>query len=476
MIALSDNISEYMDNVFGSEFLNNYLEFVESRYPTTIRLAANDIPVSELIESLRRQGIILERIDGIKNAYAVKEGDDIIGKTIEHTLGKYYIQSLSSMIPPLILNPTSNDTVLDLCAAPGSKSTELAELMEFGGTLYSNEPNLNRIKALVHNLDKMNSLNMSVIKGKGELLSKDFPEFFDKILVDAPCSALGVVQKKQEVSNWWSAKSVDKISSLQLRLLISAIKMAKVGGEIVYSTCTMTVEENEYIIDKVLQKYPVELVDFELKVPHIEGFATISDYKFNNNLKLTKRILPWELKSEGFFIAKLIKNGVTENSIVRSKSNDDRKKIVNAGDKRIKNYLIGLSDYFGFDPKIFSEYKFVINKNDINFINADSIVENPDYFLRIGTKFGIIDKNDSIKLHSHAAQILGKYAVKNVFSLKNDLELKTYFSGGIINGTDTSNGQKIVKFNKFFVGTGIAINNQLKSQFPRSKRTGEIKV
>ena len=476
MIELSDNISEYIENVFGKEFLTNYEKFHESKYLTTLRISDINENHNSIIESLSSQGIELEKIENVPNGYYVKSGEDLVGKTVEHTLGKYYIQSLSSMIPPLVLSPTKDDVVLDLCAAPGSKSTQLAEMMDYKGTLYSNEPNLNRIKALVHNLDKMNTLNMSVIKDKGELLSKRFPGYFDKILVDAPCSALGVVQKKQEVSKWWSPKSVEIISSLQLKLLISAIKMAKVGAEIVYSTCTLTVEENEFIIDKVLNKYPVDLQEFDLDLPHINGFTKIAGYNFDERLSLTKRIIPWELKSEGFFVAKLIKIGETESVKSNNKAGIFNKRMVRFDDKRIKKYINDLSIYFGIDKKVFSKYKYLINTNDINFINSDSIEYDPNYFLRIGTKFGIIDKNDTLKLNSHAAQILGEFSTQNVVSLENEEELKIYFAGGVIHRRFGERGQKIVKFQKLFLGTGVAIEDQLKSQFPRSKRTGSISI
>ena len=152
----------------------------------------------------------------------------------------------------------NNDTVLDLCSAPGSKTTQLGEMMRNNGTLISNEIALDRVKMLVFNIDRMNLINAGIIHSKGELLSKIYPDYFDKILVDAPCSGLGIIQKKNEISNWWSLKRASILGDLQLRLLIAAIKMVKEEGEIVYSTCTLTIEENELIINKVLKKYPVK--------------------------------------------------------------------------------------------------------------------------------------------------------------------------------------------------------------------------
>lgn len=475
MIELSSSISDYILETFGGDFLENYKLFVESKYLPAIRFPVNDKTILSTIKSLEEQGIELEQIPEIPYSFFVKKGEEQIGKTIEYTLGKYYIQSLSSMIPPMILNPGEKDIVLDLCAAPGSKSTQLAEIMNYKGTLFSNEPNLNRIKALIHNLDKMNIINMSVIKDKGELLSKYFSNYFDKILVDAPCSALGVVQKKQEVSNWWSEKSANTISDLQLRLLISGIKMAKPGGEIVYSTCTLTVEENEFIIDKVLKKYPVELVEFDLKLKHINGYTAIKEFVFDESLKLTKRIIPWEIKSEGFFLAKLRKTGTTESS--KDHFNKYTKKvIVNAQSPKIKNYLKEVSDHFGIPIHLFSNYKYLINGNDINFINVETQEFDPDFFLRVGTKFGIIDKNNSLKLHSHAMQILGSFAEKNIYEITNENDLKIYMSGGNIKSNFEVSGQKIIKYKNMILGAGTANENSLKSQFPRSKRTSNISI
>ena len=306
MIELSSNITDYIRTHFGEEFLINYKQYHNSQYKPYLRTSQLcDIDNLEL--ELKRYGIHLESVPNIRNAFRIISGEDVISKTLEFILGKYYIQSLSSMIPALVLNPNSNDTVLDLCAAPGSKTTQLAELMNNRGTLIANEISVDRLKSLVFNVDKMSLVNVGILHGKGELLSKQFENRFDKILVDAPCSALGIVQKKGEVSNWWDQRKAEAMSDLQLRLLIAAIKMCKVGGEIVYSTCTLTLEENEVVINKVLNKYLVELEEIELPLRGNEGHTKFGNEILNNELKKTRRIFPWEIESEGFFVAKLKK-------------------------------------------------------------------------------------------------------------------------------------------------------------------------
>jgi len=468
LIELSENISNYLLANFGEEYLEKYKAYVESDPVYYIRTEHFQLPAL-----LKKYGIILEKNNYVPNAYKILEGKEAIGKTIEFTFGKYYVQSLSSMIPPLILNPFEDEIVLDLCAAPGSKSTQLSEIMNNRGTLCVNEPNLNRIKSLAFNIDKMTRLNVSLIKQKGELLSKYLENTFDKILVDAPCSALGIVQKKGEVSNWWNVKQMGKIAELQLRLLISAIKMAKVGGEIVYSTCTLTLEENELVLNKVLKNYPVELVDIELPLPSRDAITSYEGEELNPQISKAKRIVPWEVDSEGFFISKLVKKGSTEPSKKVSLKRRDLE-LLRSSNSGIKKYLTDVSEWFGIPKEILGNYKYLIKGTDINFINGDWALDDTDQFLRMGIRFGNIDKRGMCHLHSLAVQHLGGFIKKNIFEIDDKEELNIYLSGGTIRKTIQPFGQKAIIYKNLFLGTAIAFNDGIKSQLPRSMRTHDI--
>lgn len=468
MIELSENISNYLLETFGEEYLEKYKSYVESDPVYYVRTEHPELP-----ELLKNYGIILEKNISVPNAYKIIKGKETIGKTLEFTFGKYYVQSLSSMIPPLILNPSEKEIVMDLCAAPGSKSTQLSELMNNKGTLCVNDPNLNRIKSLAFNVDKMTRLNVSLIKQKGELLSKYLENTFDKILVDAPCSALGIVQKKGEVSNWWNVKQMEKIAELQLRLLISAVKMAKVGGEIVYSTCTLTLEENELVLNKVLKNYPVELIDIELPVASREAITFYGGEELKPQISKARRIVPWEVESEGFFISKLIKKGDTEPSKKVSVKRRDLE-LLKADDRTVKKYLNDVSEWFGIPASLLGEYKYLIKGNDINFITGDWALDDADQFLRMGIRFGNIDKRGMCHLHSLAVQHLGDSIKRNIYEITNKEELDVYLSGGTIRKTIQPYGQKAVKYNGLVLGTAIAFNEGIKSQLPRSMRTHDI--
>jgi 16S rRNA (cytosine1407-C5)-methyltransferase len=401
--------------------------------------------------------------------------NNLLGKTLEHILGYYYIQSFSSFIPPLVLNPKDTDVVLDLCAAPGSKTTELGEIMNNKGTIVANEIQLDRLKSLVHNIDRMNQMNAGVTHSKGEQLNTIYADYFDKILVDAPCSGLGIVQKKKEVNDWWTLERVNRLSELQLKLLVSAIKMLKISGEVVYSTCTLTVEENELIIDKILKKYPVEVVDFEIQIPSKDGITFYNNQSLNPSLAKAKGILPWEVDSDGFFIIKLKKTGETAPSYKKDLRLRDVR-ILEFDNKRIKNYLKNIQDDFGIEEQVLAQFKYIIKNNDMFFVDKNWTDPNPGLFERIGTRFGTISKDNKTVLNTQAAQVLSNHISKNIIELKNPDELKSYFKGGTIKTASTRRDQSVVKYANYTLGTAVSTEAGLKSQFPRAFRTQEIKL
>ena len=473
-MELSRSIYNYLSLLLGEEAAVKYEGFIKSEPVKFIRVNALKTSSAALKQQLESNyGIASGIVKEIPNALKILDDKGIIGKTIEHISGYYYIQSLSSMLPPLVLNPSEKDIVLDLCAAPGSKTTELAELMNNNGTLISNEIQNDRVRMLVFNIDRMNIINTGVIHSRGELLSKIYADYFDKILIDAPCSGLGIVQKKNEVNEWWSQQRAKGLGELQLKLLISAVKMAKPGGEIVYSTCTLTAEENEMVLDTLLRQYPVEVQDINLPFETNDGITSFNGYELNKNLVKARRILPWEIGSEGFFIAKLRKTGETtapEQSPLRIREI----KFLNAGSKEIADQLKKLSLLFGIDKQIFDDYKFYFKKNDLFFVTKDWDIKNPGSFERVGLKFGILDRNNEIVLHTNAAQVLGSKLNKNIYQLRNQEELKIYLEGGTIKYDMRYYGQHIIKFNDLLLGTAVISKDGIKSRFPRSKRTQEI--
>jgi len=474
---ITDHVLDYISKIYGKDSANKYLNFVEEHPSVYVRVNNLKISRDKLSKILnKRYGIEPEIFEALPNILKFDEHEEDLGKTLEIALGYYYIQGFSSMLPPYILNPAKDDKVLDLCSAPGSKSTQLAELMNNEGTLVLNEIEVERIKALVYNLDRLNILNAGVIHSKGELLDKYYPNYFDKILVDAPCSSLGIMQKKKDVNKLWSLNRVNKLQELQTKLLVAAINMLKIGGEVVYSTCTLTPEENELLIDKILKKYPVEIVDIELPVKHRNGFTSYDGKQLHPDLEKAVRILPWEADSDGFFVIKLKKTGQTTLPREMKSKRSYTSEFIKADNKKIQKYLSSVFDRFGIDKNIFADYYYILKRKDIFFINKNWNDFNLGLFNRIGTKFGTIDKRDDIVLHTNAAQILDKYITKNIYRVKDRTELQLYLAGGIIKNNENKHGQYIVKYNDYVLGTAVAVTGGIKSRFPRSKRTQTIRL
>jgi len=475
LIELSENISDYIQSAFGDEFLEKYQSYIGSEYIQYVRIPGGPDNQEKIIDRLSKFDIELQKVENVPNAYSLIRGTDVIGKTLDHALGNYYIQSLSSMIPPLVLNPSSEERVIDMCAAPGSKATQLAQIMNNKGTLYVNEPNIGRTKSLAHNMDRLTILNAGMITSKGELISKYFDNYFDKILVDAPCTGLGIVQKKQEVSSWWTENHATALSDTQYRILVSGIKSAKVGAEIVYSTCTLTFEENELVVNRILEKYPVELMDIELPVKSHPAYTKYGDLELNPDISKARRIIPWEIKSEGFFIAKFKKIDET----IPSKGIDVKRtesEFVNWNSKSVIEFVENISEWYGIDIEVLKNYKYLIKKNEMQFIEAGWHAYSLTMFARAGLKLGKFDKHGNIVLHTLAAQALQKYITKNRVELKEKEHLKNYLSGGTIRSMTEiePKGRKVVSYNGEMIGGAIATKDGLKSQFPRALRTAEI--
>ena len=231
-----------------------------------------------------------------------------LGRTLEHQLGYYYIQELASMLPVIVLQPKEDDLVLDLCASPGSKTTQLGSEMNNTGTIIANEVSLGRIKILASNLERCGVANAIITKKEGYTLCtrlKNKNILFDKILVDAPCSGEGTLRTSPKTAKMWNIKSVKNLSRLQKRLLTSALEILRPGGELVYSTCTHAPEENEEVIDFALKEFPnIKIEKISLPIKFNTGIKKWKDKEYLEDVKYSCRIYPHEYDTEGFFIAK----------------------------------------------------------------------------------------------------------------------------------------------------------------------------
>lgn len=473
-IPVSTNIEDYLSALYSPDWFKTYIEYITGEHSETIRVNELRIGVQQLAGRLKNDyKIETEPVNGIGNALRLNDPSNLAGKTLEHIMGLYYIQSLSSMIPPIVLNPQPDEIVLDMCAAPGSKSTMLSELMKNKGTLICNEGDYERAKSLIFNIDRMHSLNAAVTNYKGEQLPHYFYSTFDKVLVDAPCSGLGILHKKGEVSKWWNHNRMEALAETQYKLLVSAVKCCKPGGIIVYSTCTLTLEENEKVVDRILKRYPVEVLPVNLPVASENGFTVAGDEELSPGLAGSKRIIPWQINSEGFFVVRLRKTGEFENPAVKP---DKLEKIEYVSVNKLKRNFQILEDYFGIPYDEFLKYKYIFRSGDYYFINEDFTNQQLPKILKAGSKLGAEDKYGNFILSSAAAQYFGEKISKNIIEIQEMQEITNYMQGLSFKVSEELKGYRAVKYKGFILGTASVSEGKAKSRFPRSFRTQRIQL
>jgi NOL1/NOP2/sun family putative RNA methylase len=239
-------------------------------------------------------------------------GPGELGRSKEHLLGYYYVQEISSMLPILVLKPSEDDSFIDLCASPGSKTTQAAAMMNNKGNILANDDRLGRLAILASNLERCGVSNAIVTRNDGVKLCYRLKKSgfnADKILVDAPCSGEGTLRSSPKTFVMWNEKMIDVFSRLQKALASAAIELLEEDGEMVYSTCTHAPEENEEVIQYLLDKYDIQIEDSskELPLKTRPGISEWDGKKFDEQIKKCARIYPQDNDTEGFFVCKIRK-------------------------------------------------------------------------------------------------------------------------------------------------------------------------
>ena len=284
---------------------------LSSDRPTTFRVNRLKTTPEVLVHALETQGLAVSLVPWSSNAFILTQGTlRALSETPQYRNGELYVQSLSSMLPPLILNPQPGERVLDIAAAPGSKTTQMATLMHNRGEIVANDTSQTRIYRLKANMALQGATIAHVSRDDGRSIWKRYPEYFDKVLVDIPCSMEGRFNAQDpKTYQDWSVKKVKDLSHLQRWMLRSAVSATKPGGSIVYSTCTMSPEENEDVIDWILEKEKGNVImeDVLLAGASFDPAVIVWGAKqFDTSIEKSVRIYPTNLM-EGFYIAKLKK-------------------------------------------------------------------------------------------------------------------------------------------------------------------------
>jgi NOL1/NOP2/sun family putative RNA methylase len=310
-IELKQRFEEYIKKIIPENEFSEFLKYCEKPTRKIIRCNTLKISPDELKSRLEKKGWEISQPYTDYPEIMIIESQlqpGELGKSIEHQTGLYYVQELSSMMSPIALSPDNKDYVLDLCAAPGSKTTQMSAMMENSGLLIANDVKIDRLRALVSNLERQGCTNVITTRMDGVQFCIRLEEkklSFSKILLDAPCSGQGVIRSDSKVWNMFNENMNKGLSLMQKKLLASCISILKPKGVLVYSTCTFSPEENEEVIQFALDNFPVELEEIKLPLKTRQGLSAWKNKSFSEQIKLCHRIYPHDNDTEGFFVARL---------------------------------------------------------------------------------------------------------------------------------------------------------------------------
>lgn len=308
--SYNEFLMETFMNVFAINELLEFLEASEVQRPLTIRTNSLKTRRRDLAQALINRGVNLDPVGKWSKVGLVVYSSQVpLGATPEYLAGHYMIQGASSMLPVMSLAPQENERILDMCSAPGGKSSHIAAIMKNTGVLFANDLNRDRIHAVIGNFHRLGVVN-SVVSAMNGVEYKKFMSGFDRVLLDAPCTGTGVISKDQSVKTSKSPIDIQRCFNLQRKLILSAIDCisakSATGGYLVYSTCSVLPEENEWVIDYALKKRNVRLVPTGLDFG-VEGFTSYQSQRYHPSMKLTRRYYPHTHNMDGFFVAKLQK-------------------------------------------------------------------------------------------------------------------------------------------------------------------------
>ena len=290
---------------FPESTVDKILYGISDEKYTTLRVNTLKYDIHSLMNFFKEINIKFERVNWYNDALVIKNAKEKdIQKLDIYKNGFIYLQNLSSMIPPLVLNPKEGEKILDVAAAPGSKTTQMAAMMKNRGYILANEVDHIRAERLRYNLELQGVNIVEVREGRGEQIGEEIKDYFDKVLLDVPCSGEGIITMDNPKSiRGWSLKEVERLSKLQKKLFESAYNALKPNGIMVYSTCTLNKKENEEVINWALRNFKIKILDVDLKS---NNFINAFSEGLHKDIKKAIRVVPSK-EFEGFFVCKMQK-------------------------------------------------------------------------------------------------------------------------------------------------------------------------
>lgn len=373
------------------------------------------------------------------------------GKHPFHEAGVYYLQEPSAMAPAALLHPAPGDRVLDLCAAPGGKSTQLADYLAGQGLLVANEINPKRAKILSRNIERMGIPNALVLNMHPRDLERPFAEFFDKIMVDAPCSGEGMFRKEEAASTDWSQDTVEMCASRQKEILHSAANMLRPGGVLCYSTCTFAPEEDEGVIAWFLSQHP-DFTPVEVSAPWFSPAHPEWGRPELSSIAKGFRLWPHKLNGEGHFVILLKKSGNTLSPALPAQK-DIKTPPELQGFLAELNIQLPEGTLTAFGPSL---YLLPSNCPDLKGLKV----------LRPGLELGTVRKNRFEPAHALALWL--STAARTADFPADSQEILQYLHGQVLSGPQT--GWTLITADGVSLGWAKGSGGQLKNHFPKGLR------
>lgn len=284
---------------------DNFLKFSFEFLKRSIRINTLKAPIKDIRLRIEKKGWTLTQVPWCKEGFWIKGERRDVGNLVEHTLGYIYIQEAASMIPPIVLDPKPGEKILDMCAAPGSKASQIAQYMENKGILIANDYKGERIASLGINMQRMGISNAIITLMQAQWFRN---MEFDRILVDAPCSGTGTIRKSLKTINIWNPAMIKRLAGIQKQIISTAFRILKKGGTMVYSTCSLEPEEDEGVIDFLLSEFrDARLQNIDLKLKRSPAITEFEGDRYNAEVKRCLRLWPQDNDTEGFFVAKIKK-------------------------------------------------------------------------------------------------------------------------------------------------------------------------
>ncbi len=414
------------------------------------------------------------------------------GRNPLHEAGLYYIQEPSAMAAVPLLDPKAGERVLDLCAAPGGKTTQIAERLGADGLLVSNEIHPGRAKILSRNVERMGFANTVVTNEDSKRLAEVFPEFFDKLLVDAPCSGEGMFRKDEQARQEWSQENVRLCADRQREILENAARLLRPGGRMVYSTCTFSPEENERQIEGFLERHPEFSIVPASPANLLPGLSKGRTEWTKNGcspVRDTFRIWPHLTEGEGHYLALLEKakeGNKEQDRDGKSKEGRHKKGLPARGrksrkqEKKQEDPEIGKVLLAFFKELLWEENaaSSLWKPGERLFLSGSQVYRIPDKMtglngikvLRPGLHLGTLQKNRFEPSHS-LAMALPPDLVKRKLCLEPDgSEIRKYLAGEILEVKEERKGWVLVCAGEYSLGWGKAAGGVLKNHYPKGLR------